>query len=133
MASITALRASSQPTATQRVVTGHERPLMSSEALVLENVTRAFGALRAVDDVSFSVLAGEKRAILGANGAGKSTLVRALAGALIPNHGSIRLHARFGFRHAGTLEAIGFKLGRWVDSVLMQRPLGEGSASLPPG
>ena len=49
------------------------------------------------------------------------------------NHGSIRLHARFGFRHAGTLEAIGFKLGRWVDSVLMQRPLGEGSASLPRG
>ena len=36
---------------------------MSSEALVLENVTRAFGALRAVDDVSLSVLAGEKRAI----------------------------------------------------------------------
>lgn len=65
MASITALRASSQPTATQMAVTGHERPLMSSEALVLENVTRAFGALRAVDDVSFSVLAGEKRAILG--------------------------------------------------------------------
>jgi phosphinothricin acetyltransferase len=49
------------------------------------------------------------------------------------NHGSIRLHARFGFRHAGTLEAIGFKLGRWVDSVLMQRALGEGSSSLPPG
>ena len=49
------------------------------------------------------------------------------------NHGSISLHARFGFRHAGTLEAIGFKLGRWVDSVLMQRALGEGSSSLPPG
>lgn len=49
------------------------------------------------------------------------------------NHGSIRLHARFGFRHAGTLEAIGFKLGRWVDSVLMQRALGEGASTLPPG
>lgn len=49
------------------------------------------------------------------------------------NHASIRLHARFGFRHAGTLEAIGFKLGRWVDSVLMQRALGEGASTLPPG
>jgi len=49
------------------------------------------------------------------------------------NHGSIRLHARFGFRHAGTLEAIGFKLGRWVDSVLMQRALGEGASTLPQG
>jgi len=49
------------------------------------------------------------------------------------NHASIRLHARFGFRHAGTLEAIGFKLGRWVDSVLMQRALGEGASTLPRG
>ena len=89
MASITALRASSQPTATQMAVTGHERPLMSSEALVLENVTRAFGALRAVDDVSFSVLAGEKRAILGANGAGKTTLFNAITGDFPPTQGRI--------------------------------------------
>ena len=47
------------------------------------------------------------------------------------NTGSIRLHARLGFRHVGTLEAVGFKLGRWVDSVLMQRPLGAGSSTLP--
>ena len=47
------------------------------------------------------------------------------------NHGSIGLHARFGFRMVGTIEAVGFKLGRWVDSVLMQRALGEGSRTLP--
>ena len=47
------------------------------------------------------------------------------------NLGSIRLHARAGFREAGTLRAVGFKLGRWVDSVLMQRPLGPGDASPP--
>jgi phosphinothricin acetyltransferase len=39
------------------------------------------------------------------------------------NHASIRLHARMGFRSAGVLQAVGFKFGRWVDSVLMQRPL----------
>jgi L-amino acid N-acyltransferase YncA len=39
------------------------------------------------------------------------------------NAPSIALHRAFGFRHAGTLEAVGFKLGRWVDSVLMQRAL----------
>lgn len=39
------------------------------------------------------------------------------------NHASIGLHARHGFRTVGTLEAVGFKFGRWVDSVLMQRPL----------
>lgn len=47
------------------------------------------------------------------------------------NAGSIALHARLGFRRVGTLEAVGFKFGRWVDSVLMQRPLGDGSATAP--
>jgi phosphinothricin acetyltransferase len=47
------------------------------------------------------------------------------------NHGSIRLHARAGFNMIGTLPDVGYKFGRWLDSVLMQRPLGEGSTSLP--
>lgn len=47
------------------------------------------------------------------------------------NAGSIRLHMSLGFRLVGTLEAVGFKRGRWVDSVLMQRPLGAGSGTLP--
>ena len=49
------------------------------------------------------------------------------------NLGSIRLHARAGFREVGTLPSVGFKLGRWVDSVLMQRPLGPGDGTLPEG
>ena len=40
---------------------------------------------------------------------------------------SIALHAAFGFRHIGTLTAVGFKFGRWLDSVLMQRTLGKGA------
>jgi L-amino acid N-acyltransferase YncA len=48
------------------------------------------------------------------------------------NSGSIGLHAALGFRRVGTLEAIGWKHGRWVDSVLMQRSLGPGGSS-PPG
>lgn len=47
------------------------------------------------------------------------------------NAASIALHARAGFRMTGTLEAVGFKLGRWVDTVLMQRPLGPGRDSPP--
>jgi L-amino acid N-acyltransferase YncA len=47
------------------------------------------------------------------------------------NHASIRLHERCGFRHAGLLPAIGWKHGRWLDSVMMVRPLGVG-ASEPP-
>ena len=47
------------------------------------------------------------------------------------NHASIKLHERCGFALAGLLPSAGFKLGRWVDSVLMQRALGEGDRSLP--
>lgn len=47
------------------------------------------------------------------------------------NAGSIALHKRFGFEHTGTLQAVGFKLGRWVDTVLMQRVLGQGSRTPP--
>ena len=47
------------------------------------------------------------------------------------NDASIRLHERAGFRQVGLLPSVGFKLDRWVDSVLMQRPLGAGDAGLP--
>jgi L-amino acid N-acyltransferase YncA len=47
------------------------------------------------------------------------------------NAGSIALHARLGFRHVGVLADIGFKSDRWIDCVVMQRALGEGSSSAP--
>jgi branched-chain amino acid transport system ATP-binding protein len=65
------------------------RPLMSGDALVLEGVTRAFGALRAVDDVSLTVVAGQKYAVLGSNGAGKTTLFNAITGDFPPTAGRI--------------------------------------------
>jgi L-amino acid N-acyltransferase YncA len=49
------------------------------------------------------------------------------------NYASIGLHRRLGFAEAGVLRAVGFKFGRWVDSVLMQRALGEGERTLPGG
>ncbi len=47
------------------------------------------------------------------------------------NHGSIALHTRMGFRLVGVFESVGFKHGRWVDTVLMQRRLGDGADTLP--
>jgi len=44
---------------------------------------------------------------------------------------SIALHRAAGFRTVGTLTAVGFKFGRWLDSVLMQTPLGPGAIALP--
>jgi L-amino acid N-acyltransferase YncA len=47
------------------------------------------------------------------------------------NAGSIALHRQQGFRLVGTFEAVGFKLGRWVDTVHMQRALGAGGDTRP--
>ncbi len=47
------------------------------------------------------------------------------------NAGSIALHARLGFSHAGLLKASGWKHGRWLDTVLMQRALGPGQSCDP--
>lgn len=49
------------------------------------------------------------------------------------NAGSLALHRRMGFQPVGTLKSVGFKFGQWVDTVLMQRPLGDGDGTLAPG
>jgi branched-chain amino acid transport system ATP-binding protein len=68
---------------------GKASPLASNDALVLKGVTRAFGALRAVDDVNLTVAAGQRYAILGSNGAGKTTLFNAITGDFPPTSGRI--------------------------------------------
>ena len=47
------------------------------------------------------------------------------------NSSSIKLHESVGFARIGLQPAVGFKHGRWVDSVLMQRSLGTGADTLP--
>ena len=44
---------------------------------------------------------------------------------------SIRVHADAGFLRVGTLRSVGYKFGRWVDTVIMQRPLGPGDGQPP--
>ncbi len=55
----------------------------------IQNVTKCYGRLRAVDDISLSVRAGEVFAFLGPNGAGKTTTIKMIAGLLIPDAGVI--------------------------------------------
>ena len=47
------------------------------------------------------------------------------------NQGSIQLHSRCGFNHSGTLSSVGWKFDRWLDIVLMEKPLGAGDSSAP--
>jgi phosphinothricin acetyltransferase len=47
------------------------------------------------------------------------------------NVASIGVHSRCGFQMIGTHPNVGFKFGRWLDTVMMQRSLGEGAATMP--
>jgi branched-chain amino acid transport system ATP-binding protein len=66
---------------------------MSSPALVLENISRHFGGLKAVDNVSLTVAPGARHALIGPNGAGKTTLFNLISGELTPTTGRIALFA----------------------------------------
>ena len=63
-----------------------------SYAIDVTNLVVRFGALRAVDDVSFHVPYGQVTTLLGPNGAGKTTLVETLLGFRAPQEGSVRVH-----------------------------------------
>ncbi|MFN3260617.1 MAG: ABC transporter ATP-binding protein [Pikeienuella sp.] len=63
----------------------------SGAALELRGVTKMFGALAAIADVTMTVRPGERRAVLGSNGAGKTTLFNCVTGDFLPTSGSIRL------------------------------------------
>ena len=64
------------------------------EILVMEHISKQYPGVRAVDDVSFTLLNGEIHALVGANGAGKSTLVGILSGARSKDEGKIFINGR---------------------------------------
>jgi branched-chain amino acid transport system ATP-binding protein len=63
---------------------------MTEALLAVEELSRHFGGLKAVDRVSLDLLPGELHAVIGPNGAGKSTLINLLSGDLQPSGGAIR-------------------------------------------
>ncbi|MFZ9655694.1 MAG: ATP-binding cassette domain-containing protein, partial [Limnohabitans sp.] len=66
---------------------------MSAEAILLRgrHITRRWGGLVAVNDVSIDLALGEVHAVIGTNGAGKSTLINMLSGEIPPSSGSVEL------------------------------------------
>lgn len=65
----------------------------------LANISKSFGATRAVDDVSLELHAGEIVGLVGENGAGKTTLMRIVAGELEPDRGTVLAPSPIGFVH----------------------------------
>src|SRR2546421_8651999 len=75
---------------------GRRRPMSlvaaSSACLVLDGVSRHFGGLKAVDNVSLTVQPGARHAVIGPNGAGKTTLFNVISGELRADAGTITLN-----------------------------------------
>jgi branched-chain amino acid transport system ATP-binding protein len=65
-----------------------------SSVLEVEGLSKAFGGVQAVDEVSFTLAAGELLALIGPNGAGKTTCFNCVGGQLRPDAGSVRLAGR---------------------------------------
>ena len=69
--------------------TGGQEPILAARGLV-----KRYGRVTALDQADFDLMPGEILAVIGDNGAGKSTLIKALAGAVVPDHGEIWLEGR---------------------------------------
>ncbi|MBY3037086.1 sugar ABC transporter ATP-binding protein [Rhizobium laguerreae] len=84
--------------------TSRTAELASHPIASIAGCTRQYPGVLALDNASFSVAAGEVRALLGKNGAGKSTLIRLLTGAEIPDSGSVMIDGEE-LRHSGSSRA----------------------------
>jgi len=64
---------------------------LNEDVIVVEDLTKHYGSIKAVDGISFSVKAGEIFGLLGPNGAGKTTTVRMMTGVITPTSGRITI------------------------------------------
>src|SRR5262249_13901200 len=86
-------RSENRPRPRESGMTARARPV-GEVVLAVENVSLAFGGVKALTDVSFDVREHEVRAIIGPNGAGKSSMLNVINGVYHPQKGTIRYRGR---------------------------------------
>jgi len=97
----------------------HPRAFAVGEVILsVENVSLAFGGVKALTDVSFDVREHEVRAIIGPNGAGKSSMLNVLNGVYHPQQGTIRLRGRE-FHDMNSHEAAGMGIARTFQNIAL--------------
>ena len=84
---------------------------MAEPVLVVHELRKSFGALKATDGVSLDLRPGEIHALIGPNGAGKSTLIHQIAGRLTPDSGEVRFQGQ-AITHLGVAQRARLGLGR---------------------
>jgi len=125
-------------------MSGESAMVAGTPALTVAGLTKSYGSVVAVDDVTLAVADGERRAVIGPNGAGKSTLFALVAGTLRPTAGEVTLlgedvtrlrdhqRARRGlvktFQHSSVFTAMSL-----IDNVLLGTQRMHGRASRPFG
>lgn len=79
----------------QTLIRSANKPVASADVVVkATNVSKSYGQFKALDEVSFEVLAGQMIALLGHNGAGKSTLLKLILGLVTPSKGQIQVQGQ---------------------------------------
>src|SRR5258707_14182910 len=95
--------------------------MLSADAPVrvqMEDISKSFGAIKALDDVELVLRAGEVLGLVGDNGAGKSTLSKVLSGAVIPDEGRLFIEDR-DVRLASPADARRERIGRGYQDLLL--------------
>ncbi|WP_172328433.1 ATP-binding cassette domain-containing protein [Mangrovicoccus sp. HB161399] len=90
----------------------------TTDALLLEGITKRFGPVTALDDVSLAIRQGEIHALVGENGAGKSTLMAVASGALVPEEGTVRFFGEALTGHPGETREKGLAIVRQEPSLM---------------
>jgi branched-chain amino acid transport system ATP-binding protein len=86
--------------------------------LEVQNISLAFGGVKALTDISFDVREHEIRAIIGPNGAGKSSMLNCINGVYQPQHGSISLRGRT-FRHMNSRQVAEMGVARTFQNLAL--------------